>query len=123
MVPERPVPVSIVEALLRLRVRRDGPDTTVSVHGEVDLLTAPRLLAVLTEQLHAATLLVVDVSEVDFFGAAGLDTLVEIAHRAGQRDVSLRLVAGAHVCRLLRLTGLDETLRIHDAVIETAGRR
>ncbi|MFD2416781.1 STAS domain-containing protein [Amycolatopsis pigmentata] len=104
----------IGESLLWSRILRPGAAGTVvvGVQGEVDALTAPRLAVTLTEQLATATLLVVDLSQVDFFGAAGLGVLVSAAARAAERAVTLRLVAGTRVRRVLSLVGLEEKLTV-----------
>lgn len=102
------------ESLLWSRILRPGAAGTVvmSVQGEVDALTAPRLAVTLTEQLADATLLVVDLSQVNFFGAAGLGVLARAAARAAESAVTLRLVTGTRVRRVLSLVGLDETLTV-----------
>ena len=104
------------ETALRLDVWRPRPGTAiVVVRGEVDLLTATELALRLEEQLPATSTLVVDLSEVDFFGAAGLEVLVHIQSEAERRGLALRLVVGPHLRRLLSLVDLDRTLPVHDA--------
>lgn len=63
--------------VLDLDVVQHGPDVrVVTVAGEIDAPTAPELAAFLTEQLVVAQLVVVDLDNVRFLGAAGLSGLV-----------------------------------------------
>lgn len=114
----------IGESLLWSRILRPGAADTVvvSVQGEVDALTAPRLAVTLTEEMATASLLVVDLSQVGFFGAAGLGVLARVAAGAAERAVTLRLVAGARVRRLLTLVGLAESMTVCATVAEALAR-
>ncbi|WP_328701397.1 STAS domain-containing protein [Amycolatopsis pittospori] len=62
---------------LRLRVSRPAKGTAVvKVNGEIDLDTAPRLWEMLSERLHGrGAKLIVNLSEVEFFGATGIRVL------------------------------------------------
>jgi anti-sigma B factor antagonist len=91
----------------------------VEVAGSVDLRTAPELADQLFVALAEGTplIVVVDLRQVDFFGAAGLSVLVAVDQRARAQQVALRVVAGTHaVCRALRVTGLDQTLMVYSAL-------
>ncbi|QUQ66689.1 STAS domain-containing protein [Kutzneria sp. CA-103260] len=91
---------------------RPSPGMVVaSVSGELDMLTAPRLRAVVTAELAGCAVLVIDLSGVSFLGSAGLAVLVEAAHEAERQQVELRVVAtGRTVRRPLEITGLNEVL-------------
>jgi anti-sigma B factor antagonist len=114
----------IGESLLWSRILRPGAAGTVvvSVQGEVDALTAPRLTATLTEQLATATLLVVDLSQVDFFGAAGLGVLARSVAVATDGGVALRIVAGPRLRRLLGVVGLAASMTLCATVAEALAR-
>jgi anti-anti-sigma factor len=93
----------------------DQPDAVViAVRGEVDSCTSPLLRDRLLENVRpACPQLVVDLTEVSFFGAAGLTVLVTVREAAEAAGVRLCLVAGTRVVlRPLMITGLDETLDI-----------
>ena len=88
----------------------------VEVAGEIDLLTAPALADHLTAALtdNPPMIVVVDLQQVDFLGAAGLNVLVTADWQARQQHTVLRIVATTHpVCRVLSVTGLDHTLAIY----------
>ncbi|MFC3453841.1 STAS domain-containing protein [Amycolatopsis speibonae] len=62
---------------LQLHVSRPTKGTAVvKANGEVDLGTAPRLWDMLSQRLHGhGATLIVNLSELDFFGAAGIRVL------------------------------------------------
>ncbi|MBM7773608.1 anti-anti-sigma factor [Actinokineospora baliensis] len=103
----------------RLQVERVGPwAVLVTVRGEIDLATVAATRRALLAGLAVPEplLLVVDLSEVDFLAAVGLSALVELRDLAGARAVDLRLVVGGRaVPRLLDVTGLRRTFRLHSA--------
>lgn len=120
--PIVPVADSIIDAVIQLHLREEPGAVVTEVHGEVDLLTAPLLAAALVEQADGrAPVVVADLSEVDFFGVAGLEVLSQAQRSAEQAGVSLRLVASPQVRRLLNLLALDRPLRVHDSLAEAVG--
>ncbi len=83
----------------------------VAVAGDVDLDTASLLRIALTQAIDRHPRVCCDLSEVQFFGAAGANILVE-AHRhavSAGRNFGVR---GAHgfINRVLHIVGLDEVL-------------
>jgi anti-sigma B factor antagonist len=91
----------------------------VEAAGSIDMLTAP----VLAEHLSAAlaegipVIVVVDLRQVGFLGAAGLSVLVAADQRARAQQITLRVVASTHaVRRALSVTGLDQTLMVYAAL-------
>src|SRR5690606_30268251 len=85
-----------------LRQERAGPDRTlVRVSGQVDLMPAPECRAGLLAAVRpGAGRVVVDLSGVTFFGAAGVSMLAAVWNRAGEASVDLRVAApSAHVGR------------------------
>ena len=94
-------------------VGADGT-VTLTVVGEVDAFTAPRLRSFLARQLEGQPReLVLDLSAVEFLGSAGLAALVETRTLASDRDVVLRLIATSRaVIRPLQGTGLIDLFTI-----------
>jgi anti-anti-sigma factor len=99
---------------MRLLVARPGPGVVVvTVSGEVDALTAPRLAELVHHRLLATpALLVVDLSAVTFLSVAGLRVLLRGALEATVRDVELRMVTSTSpvVQRILAVTGVGREL-------------
>lgn len=104
-------------------------DTTVpvpvlTVTGEVDSLTAPRLTALLDDaiRIDGPTALIVDLRAVTFFASAGIAAVVGALERATDRAVRLRLVVDGNrrVTRPLEVSGtaglLDLYAELEDAV-------
>lgn len=90
---------------LAIDVRREAAPTVLSLTGEVDLLTAPQL----RERLHVVPDgdLVLDLSGVEFFSAAGLRVLHEAHERRQAAGTTMMLTAvPGRINRLLRITGL-----------------
>lgn len=116
---------------LRLRVHRPEPGVAVVLmSGEVDLAGAPRLNELIRQRLTAAVLraLVLDMSEVSFFGSAGLELLLLAQSRCESRGIPMYLVPGhGVVARMLRLTGLADRFATREttaqAVAELRGAR
>jgi anti-anti-sigma factor len=86
-----------------------------AVHGEVDSYTSPQLRDRLLDHLRpTCRQLVVDLTEVSFFAAAGLTVLVIVREAATAAGVRLFLVADTPVVlRPLMITGLDDVFDIY----------
>ncbi|MGI9142346.1 MAG: STAS domain-containing protein [Fluviibacter sp.] len=95
------------------RVRsRELSDTTVLVAaaGEIDASTASDLCARIERHAAGYRQLVLDLSEVDFFGTAGYSLLHRLHSRCSRAAVNWVLVAGPEVQRLLRVCDPDGML-------------
>jgi anti-sigma B factor antagonist len=120
--PARPSPSEDVVPsadLLAVAVLPLSPFTLVcAVSGEVDVWTAPDLRDRLLEQIRfAGPDLVVDLGGVSFFGAAGLDVLVEVKAAADVSGVGFVIVARTRPVLLpLTLTGLDLVFDVYPHV-------
>ncbi len=106
--------------------RLDAGRGLVSLRGEVDIYTAPRLKEQLAALLDGgATGIVVDLAEVTFIDSTALGVLiggVRRLHEAGGRMALV--VATRPVERVLTLTGLDRVFTIHatrDAAVAALG--
>ena len=105
--------------VLNLRVTEHGTDArVVTVGGEIDALTAPELGALLTAQLAAASLVVVDLERVRFLGSAGLSVLFAANELATRENRYLWLVFPRRgmVNRALEVTGLHERYNVAETV-------
>ncbi|MBP2479308.1 anti-anti-sigma factor [Crossiella equi] len=85
----------------------------LAVAGEVDMLTTPALLDAVNGALATdPPVLVLDLSEVDFFGSSGLAALAE-AHERAKGRTELRVVTdNPAVRRPLQVTSLDRLLGV-----------
>jgi anti-anti-sigma factor len=92
----------------------------VAVCGEVDWCTGPPLRdAVLAQVRPAAPALVIDLTDVEFFGAAGLTVLIAVRDAAKAARIRLSVIAHARVVLLsLTITGLDRMFDIYPALAD-----
>jgi anti-anti-sigma factor len=86
--------------------------------GDIDRETAPDLRQHLVETItHDSPRLIVDLTDADLLDSTGLGVLVGSLHRARAEGGWLRVVCtGEPVRKLLRTTGLDHVLPIHDTL-------
>ncbi|WP_410597800.1 STAS domain-containing protein [Amycolatopsis sp. lyj-23] len=93
----------------------------LAVTGEVDLQTGPVLQELVFAAVdQAPARLVLDLSAVRFFSAAGLTVLVAARQRAGNRTV-VRVVGGPVAGRVITVTGVDQLVAV-SATLEQALR-
>lgn len=87
----------------------------VSVSGEIDMLTEPRLRRALREGLEQAAegTLVVDLTDVSFFSSTGIAALVEIHTLARATGVYLVVQPNSPPDRSLTAMGLDTRWAVH----------
>lgn len=88
----------------------------LSVQGEIDLGTAPKLREALLPVLeHHTGPVVVDLSDVGFMDSTGVHVLIETLERLKleNRQLAIACSEGGQVHRLLALVGLLDTLRVY----------
>ncbi|MEV6299589.1 STAS domain-containing protein [Actinoplanes sp. NPDC051861] len=91
-----------------------GDTTTVSLHGEIDILTVEQLRVALGEAVTAGPrLIVVDMAEVAFIDSTGLGALISGFQRARDQGISFRLSRPSdNVRQILVLSGLLEVVEL-----------
>jgi anti-anti-sigma factor len=103
---------------LRLRTAWPAPHAVlVTARGDLDSATAGDLATLLSDRLWATPeRLVVDLSEVDFLGVAGIRVLLHAGLQAGQGGTELLVVTGTNpmVRRALQVTEADRRLTLTD---------
>lgn len=95
----------------------------LSVKGEVDLATAPRLRDELLRLVDGGrNQVVLSLEGVPFMDSTGLGVLVMGLKHARERGGDLVLVCSQpQVLRLLSITRLDEVFSVHGTVAEAVG--
>ncbi|WP_197024284.1 STAS domain-containing protein [Nocardiopsis sp. CNT312] len=112
---------------MELKISSRSRDVAVvTVSGEIDLYTAPRLRSGLIEALDdGVRRLVVDMSRTEFCDSTGISVLLSAMKRSRGKGGDVELVAPkAAVRKVLEVTGLDEVFTIHrdlDALPVAAG--
>jgi len=91
---------------------------TVTVRGELDVFTAPRLHDALAQSIElGARRVVVDLARVTFIDSTALGVLIGVGRELRAGEGSLDLVCqNGHVRRVLELTGLDAVFAVHTSL-------
>lgn len=102
-----------------VRLRHYQDVAILSVDGRVDATTAPQLAQAITAQIEAGYgRLVIDLKQVDFLNSAGIQTLLQSARLARQRQGDVRIAnARAHVKYVLYLAGIDSIIQVYPHVV------
>jgi anti-sigma B factor antagonist len=105
---------------LSLSTKTEGDHTVVTVGGEIDVYTAPKLREQLIDLVSAGSYhLVVDMEKVDFLDSTGLGVLVGGLKRVRAHEGTLRLVCTEErILKIFRITGLTKVFPIHASVDE-----
>jgi anti-sigma B factor antagonist len=96
----------------------------MSVAGEIDLYTAPRLHGELATALAGAgpAMIVVDMSRVEFCDSTGMNVLLAAHRRAREGGGDLQLAGPRPAVRkVLQLTGLETVFTVLDDTATMAG--
>jgi anti-sigma B factor antagonist len=106
----------VADLLFDVRVRRVSEDAAlVSVAGEIDIATAGAFRAAVApfSTDPDVRLVVCDLSQVSFFGCAGMTVLVKTHETLTARGAWLRVVADSYpVLRPLAVTGVLDQLAV-----------
>ena len=101
---------------LKVTTRSQGDHTVVSVAGEIDLYTAPRLQSELMTALSRSPVrLIVDMSGVEFCDSTGINVLLAAHRQARERGGELQLAGpGSATRKVLQVTGLETVFTVLD---------
>ncbi|HEY3266314.1 MAG TPA: STAS domain-containing protein [Armatimonadota bacterium] len=94
--------------------------SVISVRGEVDVYTAPKL----REEIHrrmddGAIRLVVDLADVAYMDSSGLGVLIGALKRAREAEGDLIVAApNPRIARILDVTGLSRIFNVHPTVAD-----
>jgi anti-sigma B factor antagonist len=102
---------------LKVSSQSQGDQAIVTVSGEIDLYTAPRLQGELTAVLDGGcpVRVMVDMSGVEFCDSTGMNVLLAAMKRARDHGGALDLVGPRPAVRkILQVTGLDSVFTVID---------
>ncbi|MGH3899790.1 MAG: STAS domain-containing protein [Pseudonocardiaceae bacterium] len=106
--------------LLHVHYEQIGDQIVVHAHGEVDLATAPLLDQVLRTAtgVSGARRVVVNLTEVGFFGAIGLAALLTATRHGDDTGIPIVIVThpGQPPHRMITIIGLHSTLVLVDSL-------
>jgi anti-sigma B factor antagonist len=102
---------------LSLETRHTDDVTIVSVGGEIDVYTAPKLRDKVTELVGEGHYnLVIDMENVEFLDSTGLGVLVGGLKKVRAHDGSMEIVCNQdRLLKIFRITGLAKVFTIHDS--------
>jgi anti-anti-sigma factor len=84
----------------------------IGVRGDVDATNRHALGRFIQRHTRVSKQLVLDLSEVDFFGSQGFTSLYYASVQCARRDVDWMVVAGRSVLRILRICDPDGELPV-----------
>jgi anti-sigma B factor antagonist len=98
----------------RVEVRQGAGQSVLSLHGELDLASAPLLERELQQlDLDARPTVVLDLQELDFIDSTGLRTILSSQERVRSLGGEFAVTRGSpQVQRLLAITRADEHLQV-----------
>ena len=101
---------------LKVTTRSQGDHAVVSVSGEIDLYTAPRLQSELMTALsRSPARLIIDMSGVEFCDSTGINVLLAAHRQARERGGELQLAGpGSATRKVLQVTGLETVFTVLD---------
>lgn len=115
-------PASLERAGVRLSTHTEGSATVVAATGEIDASNISRLTDYVRGVLRANCPLVIDLSELSFFGAQGIPALFMLSEECGRAGVSWAVVTSHPVQRLLRIGDKDRRLPTVSSVSDALKR-
>jgi anti-sigma B factor antagonist len=105
---------------LDIQSERHPNQCEITLRGEVDVYTAPKLKAKLIETIEdGCANIVVDLEGVSFIDSSGLGVLVSALRRARERDGAVRIVCTReNILKIFRITGLDKVFPVFDNIAD-----
>lgn len=97
----------------------------VSVRGEVDIHTAPKVQDAIERIGHnGVEVVAVDMSGIEFMDSTALSTFMRLRDSLGERDTALRLISPSPaVRRIFDVTGFGDYFEIYDSREDAASGR
>jgi anti-sigma B factor antagonist len=107
-----------VPTILSIQAESRNGIPVVTVAGEIDLSTAPRLAEAMKRALVPGAPLIVNLAGVEFIDSAGTHALAVADHAATEGGGRLLIVTSEFVARVLEVSGLDRAFRLHGELRE-----
>jgi anti-anti-sigma factor len=102
--------------LISMEVVKAPGHSEVSVAGEIDMLTAPRLRANLDTAIDQAPgQVIVDLTQVSFIDTSGLHVLIAAFHRLGPSAFGV-VTRRPNILRVFSISGVDGMIPIFESI-------
>src|SRR5919108_1118881 len=108
---------------LDVETTQRGEASILTLRGEIDVYTAPRLRQSIVDLVDGGTRqIVVDMEKVDFLDSTGLGVLVGGLKRVKDRDGSMKLIATQdRILKIFDITGLSKVFPIFGSLDKALG--
>src|SRR5436190_4660933 len=105
---------------LDVETTQRGDASILTLRGEIDVYTAPRLRQSIVDLVDGGSRrIVVDMEKVDFLDSTGLGVLVEGLKRVRTRGGDLSIVVTQDkILKIFEITGLNKAFALHSSVDE-----
>jgi anti-sigma B factor antagonist len=91
-----------------------GSATVLTVRGDLDAFTSPLLEATINEFIAGdPRALIIDLSELDFLGSAGMAVLIRARQSIGESTPFAVVADGPSTSRPMKIIGLDNELSLY----------
>ena len=109
---------------LDLETSKQGDSSVISLRGEIDVYTAPRLRQALIDLVEGgAKDIVVDMERVDFLDSTGLGVLVGGLKRVKSNEGDLKLVVTQdRIMKIFDITGLAKVFAMFASLGDALGK-
>jgi len=109
---------------LDLETSKQGDSSVISLRGEIDVYTAPRLRQALIDLVEGgAKDIVVDMERVDFLDSTGLGVLVGGLKRVKSNEGDLKLVVTQdRIMKIFDITGLAKVFPMFASLGDALGK-
>jgi anti-sigma B factor antagonist len=110
---------------LDLETSKKGDVAIISLRGEIDVYTAPRLRQALIDLVEGGSKdIVVDMDKVDFLDSTGLGVLVGGLKRVKSNDGEMKLVVTQdRIMKIFDITGLAKVFPMFGSLDEAVGQQ
>lgn len=100
---------------LTINIEEQNKQAIMTLKGEIDVYTAPKLKEQLNELVGESEAdVLVDLKDVTYMDSTGLGTFVSGLKHAKESGTTLKLIrANERLYRLFKVTGLDHVIDVH----------
>jgi anti-sigma B factor antagonist len=99
--------------LLAVHIEDPGRGASiVTLSGELDLSTIPRMESALMEQIGQRRAVLVDLTSLSFIDSSGIGVLIQASREANGTPLSLVIGPGSQVERVFGITGVDKAMPV-----------
>ena len=98
--------------MLNIEKKTNGTELTVALTGRLDTTTAPKLDAVLKEDLDGVTALTIDMGALEYISSAGLRVLLSTQKVMGQKGEMKVIHVSETILEIFEVTGFSDILTI-----------